>query len=429
MWRRISILIIVAGFSIQGAWGQSRANSPYSIFGLGDMYTSGYLQYPEYGGSATGYMKRNRINFANPAAYRAIDSMRFVLDFGFTNNNKFMEDQNTSQTANDFNFTYYAFGFRVTPWWHASVGLMPVSNRNYFIGLNNTDNEIYNETYYVGSGNLNKVYLGQSFSIIENLSVGLNLTYLFGEHIETKTILFPDAPFMRNTQESYKKQIQDFGLETGIMYTKPLGNFRSLHIGATYTPLQNIDFKEDFILGATTGENLQDPANNIIKDTTSFYEEDARTFKLPQSFSIGASLTDPRKYTASVSFDYSMWGSTVNPNLEDRLTSLQNSFRISGGYSFIPKWNSATSYFHRASYVFGAFFEQQYMDVNGKNINGFALSLGFGAPIRRVGAKINVGVELGQRGTLKENLIRENYIKVNLKFNFSEIWFFERKYD
>src|SRR6056297_379540 len=232
MWRRISILIIVAGFSLQGAWGQSKANSPYSIFGLGDMYTSGYLQYPEFGGAATGIMQKNRINFANPAAYRAIDSMRFVLDFGFTNTNKYMEDQNASQTDNDFNFTYYAFGFRVTRWWHASIGMMPVSNRNYKITLKSAPEitDAY-ETYYVGNGNLNKVYFGQSFSILENLSVGVNLTYLFGELIETKTILFPDAPFMRNTQESYKKQIQDFGVKTGIMYTQPLSDYRSLHIG------------------------------------------------------------------------------------------------------------------------------------------------------------------------------------------------------
>lgn len=426
MWRKLSILIVLAGIAL-GAWGQSKSNSPYSVFGLGDIYTPGYIQYPEYGGASSGLLEKNRINFSNPAAYRAIDSMRFLIDFALSGTTRRIADENDSHITTDFNFTYYAIGFRIMPWWHASIGLTPVSNRNYRIGLRSNVNDISSETYYIGKGNLNQAYIGQSFSILPNLSVGFNVKYLFGEMTETKTILFPQT--FRNTQEGYTKQIHDFGFDAGLMYTQPLANDKSLNIGLTYTPLQAISYTEEYLFGAGGGENLEDINDNVILDTTAFYKGRERSFNLPQSFSVGASYVVPREKTATVAFDMSLWDETENNNLENAATTLNNSYRISSGYSFIPKWNAASSYFKRMTYVFGAFFEKQYMNVRDENIHNMAISAGVGFPIRRAGMTLNIGAEAGQRGMLKNDLIKENYIKLNIKLNFREVWFFERKYD
>ncbi|HKK60784.1 MAG TPA: hypothetical protein VJ937_14985 [Salinivirga sp.] len=426
MWRKLSILIVLAGIALS-AWGQSKSNSPYSVFGLGDIYTPGSIQFPEYGGASSGLLEKNKINFSNPAAYRAIDSMRFLIDFALTSATRQIADENDSHITHDFNFTYYAVGFRVTPWWHASIGLTPVSNRNYRIGINSSMNGISSETYYVGRGNLNQAYLGQSFSITPNLSVGFNVKYLFGELTEAKTILFPQT--FRNTQEGYTKQIHDFGFDAGIMYTHSLPNDKRLNVGFTYTPLQAIDYTEDYLFGAGDVYNVEDINDNIILDTTAYYEDRERSFNLPQSFSFGASYVVPREKTATVAFDMSLWDDAENNNLENNATTLSNSYRISSGYSFIPKWNAASSYFKRMTYVFGAFFEKQYMDVQGENINNMAISAGVGLPIRRAGMTLNIGAEVGQRGMVKNDLIQENYIKLNIKLNFREVWFFERKYD
>lgn len=426
MWRRLSIIIIAAGLTAQGLLGQSKTNSPYSIFGVGDFYSSGYIQYPEYGGAATGLLKKNKINFSNPATYRAIDSMRFVIDFGFNSKFKQLSDQNTTQISKDFNFSYYAVGFRITRWLHTSIGLSPVSNRNYRIRLSQTGSD---ETYYIGSGNLNKAYIGQSVSILPNLSLGYNVNYTFGEFVETKTILYPNTNFARNTQEGYSKQIQDVSFNTGVMYTHKPSEDKKWNIGLTYAPEQEINYKEDYLFGATTGNSLEDISDNTILDTSKNYTNKKRSFKIPHTFSIGLSYEDYLNQTATLEFNYALWDEADNTTIENTRTKLNNSFKVSGGYSFIPKWNSASSYFERTTYVFGAFFERQYMDIENENINAFALSAGIGMPIKRVGAMINVGIELGQRGTLNNELISEQYIKLNLKFNFKEVWFFEKKYD
>lgn len=429
MWRRVSIFIIAIIFAISGAWGQSKTNSPYSIFGLGDLYSPGYVQFPEYGGAGTALLQKNIINFTNPAAYRGIDSMRFVIDFAFNGNYKQLSDENSSTVDKDLNFTYYAIGFRAKPWWHISLGVTPMSNRNYRIGIVNNDFDIKSKTYYIGSGNLNQVYFGSSFSITPNLSVGINVEYLFGVLTETKTILFPLEPFMRNTQEGYNRRIHDIGFTTGLLYTKYLSNSKRMNFGLTYRPKKKINFTEDYLFGATTGSNLDNIENNSIIDTTKYSENVDKYFYLPHSFSLGVSYSEYLKRTVTFAFDYALWKETTNTSIENNLTEFQNSFRISGGYDFTPKWNSATSYFKRSTYVFGAFFEQQYMKVNDQNINAFAFSAGIKMPIRRVNGIVNLGFEIGQKGMIKENLIRENYIKLNLKFNFREVWFFERKFD
>jgi hypothetical protein len=429
MWRRVSIFIIAIIFAISGAWGQSSTNSPYSIFGLGDLHSAGYIQFPEYGGASTALLQKNIINFSNPAAYRGIDSMRFVIDFAFSGNYSELSDGNNKATDKDVGFSYYAVGFRALPWWHISMGVTPLSNRNYRIGLSNSNFGIASETYYIGKGNLNQVYFGSSFSILPNLSAGFNVQYLFGVLSETKTILFPNELFMRNTQEGYTRRIHDFSFSTGLLYTKDISESEKMNFGLTYTPKKKVQFTEDYLFGATTGNNLDNIEDNTIQDTTAYYDDLDRHFYLPHSFSLGVSYSKHLKQTATFAVDYSLWKETENTSIESTITEFQNSFRVSGGYDFTPKWNSPTSYFKRSTYVFGAFFEQQYMKVNNQNINAFAVSAGIKMPIRRVNALLNIGLEVGQQGMLKEDLIRENYIKLNLKFNFREVWFFERKFD
>jgi len=36
---------------------------------------------------------------------------------------------------------------------------------------------------------------------------------------------------------------------------------------------------------------------------------------------------------------------------------------------------------------------------------------------------------MGQRGTLKENLIKENYIQVSLNLSLYDIWFVKRRFN
>ena len=42
---------------------------------------------------------------------------------------------------------------------------------------------------------------------------------------------------------------------------------------------------------------------------------------------------------------------------------------------------------------------------------------------------IDLGVEIGKRGTLDNNLIRQNFINFRVGINFADKWFMKRLYD
>jgi len=42
---------------------------------------------------------------------------------------------------------------------------------------------------------------------------------------------------------------------------------------------------------------------------------------------------------------------------------------------------------------------------------------------------VNLAVEVGQRGTLLNNLVRENYLNFNLSFTYNDRWFLRRQFD
>ena len=429
MLKKIKLLLILATASMW-TYGQNN-NSPYSSFGFGELYSPGYIQYPELGGATTGLMLPSKLNFSNPASYRSIDSLRFVLEVGLTNKFTVLQDENNTAQNTNFNISHYAFGFPITKWWHTSFGLLPVSNRNYKIikkdifELDSTTKQ----TSYVGSGNLNKIYFGNAINILPNLSVGANVCYMFGQLYETSTVLFPDALFIRNTQIGYSKFVNGFSIETGLMYTKKLNNNKSLNIGITYSPEVNIDYEEDYLSGAIFGSNIENIKDNTVIDTSDYYTDSARSFTLPNNFGIGFSYYEPGKRLLTVDAKFSLWNSISENTLQNNITTYKNNLRIGAGYSYTPKWNHATKYYKRMTYRVSAFYNDGYIKVNNKPITEFAISAGLGFPIRRVGALINAGIEIGQKGLIKNNLVKENYIKLNFKINFTEIWFLEKKYD
>lgn len=80
-------------------------------------------------------------------------------------------------------------------------------------------------------------------------------------------------------------------------------------------------------------------------------------------------------------------------------------------------------------YRLGASFTRTQIEVAGTDINQYGISMGLGFPLIKSRSKINVAVELLQRGTTKNNLIKEQYINFHLGFAFNDIWFIKRRYD
>jgi hypothetical protein len=50
-------------------------------------------------------------------------------------------------------------------------------------------------------------------------------------------------------------------------------------------------------------------------------------------------------------------------------------------------------------------------------------------PLGGTFSNINIGLEIGKRGTKYYNLVEENYINISVGLSLSDKWFVKRKFD
>ena len=86
-------------------------------------------------------------------------------------------------------------------------------------------------------------------------------------------------------------------------------------------------------------------------------------------------------------------------------------------------------YFKRVTYRAGGYYEKSYMKVNGKNLSAYGITLGCSLPISRLNNALNLAVDLGERGSLKDNMVRERYVQFIINVNIHDLWFIKPKYD
>jgi hypothetical protein len=67
----------------------------------------------------------------------------------------------------------------------------------------------------------------------------------------------------------------------------------------------------------------------------------------------------------------------------------------------------------------------------GQSIDELGLSLGMGIPVRRILSQpmLHASLEVAQRGTLNQGLVREQMIRLSLGLTLNDTWFIKRRYD
>ena len=105
----LSVLLIIS-FSVSAQEGTYGAYSPYSIFGIGDLSKDGSAFNKSMGGVGIATRNRRFINYTNPAAVTARDSLSFMADFGIEQNNKYFAQGDLRSAHNTFNILHHCMG-------------------------------------------------------------------------------------------------------------------------------------------------------------------------------------------------------------------------------------------------------------------------------------------------------------------------------
>jgi hypothetical protein len=151
--------------------------------------------------------------------------------------------------------------------------------------------------------------------------------------------------------------------------------------------------------------------------------------EIPSELGLGITLRKKDKWLVGADYIRQDWSSvSFGPTAGvDFSPAVSNSFRV--GFEYIPNRYDIRYYSRRITYRGGAYYENTYMKVNGNQINSMGITLGATLPVLRLYNGLGLSLDMGQRGSLKNNLIRERYVMFNISFSLHDIWFIKYRYD
>ena len=400
----------------------NNTSSPYSRYGLGELHHYSFGRSTAMGGASIASRDGQQINLANPASYSAIDSLGFMFEFGVDGKiSKFKNDLGESK-ASDINFQYFAMNFQINNHIGASLGMVPFSDVGYNVVVEeDVPNTGLTRTTYYGAGTISNAYFGMAFEPWKFLAVGANLNYYFGMLNRNTEVVFPSSDYY-NIQEYKSLRLNDFSFDFGLQATIPINKNNKFIVGAIFerNPKYNAKFSD------ITQKNISS-GQSIDQDTLYYAEEQDGVVEFPYAYGLGLSYVKDSKLEINADYYHQAWGDAIFLGSKPPFLTDLNKFAV--GAEWIPDKFSIKSYFDRIAYRIGFHYEQTYLIFGDNQIDDFGISFGVGLPVYRSKSTINVAAEFGKKGTMENNLILENYARLNLMVNIYDLWFIKRRFD
>lgn len=380
-------------------------SSPYSVFGLGNLDGTQAGTGSAMGGTGIAFLSEQSLNLKNPASIGGLDSLITIFEIGFAGTSTLYVTGNTRQSLFDANFRYIAMGFRIAPRWAVDFGVRPYSSIGYTINESayiEGTNQTYNKTFS-GSGGVNQVFLGNSYKILRNLNLGINVGYLFGTLTHSES---SDFTYYSLVNQTYLSNVDlNFGLNYQLVRDKWKYN-----IGLTFDNGKSLYTKNvSTLITSVDHTTLKTTGNDL---------------KVPQSFGIGLAF-EKDFLRGGIDFEKQRWQDIV---FENSMLATRNTNRLSMGFE-IPSLGERRNGSRMIFYRFGAEYSQSYMVIKGFPINYRSVSFGAGIPVKGALSALNLSLELGKNGTNQGGLTEENFCTLHLDLSLKELWFVKRKYD
>ena len=437
MIRKIEKLIILAVFlvvsiSVSAQDGTYGAYSPYSIYGIGDISKEGTAYNKTKGGTGIATRNRKFINYLNPAAVTARDSLSFMADFGLVQNNTVFKQGDLKSGHNTFNIYDFVLSFPIYRSSAFMVGITPYSDVGYDFSSIETDPDIIGNTGNIsydsfGSGSVYQMFVGAGVTFWKRLSVGAELIYYFGNMDKVTNMNYSNTSY-RSVNSGSDLMVRGVTGKYGLQYEQKLGGDLTLTVGATYrmgTNMKGYSTNYRYANQSSVTDTLRYNVDTLARSGVRFGDE----------LGIGVALKGGEKWTAEFNYLRSDWrktsmdkvdGFSVNGEMDFRNTVSQ-SFRA--GFEIVPNRNDIRYYLRRCAYRAGVYYDQEYYKVNGLGVDTFGITLGVTLPVFRWYNGVSLGVDFGQRSMNRHNMIRERFVMFNIGFNIHDIWFQKPRYN
>ena len=405
-------------------FAQESTSSPYSIYGIGDIKFKGSVENRSMG-SISVLPDSIHINIQNPAQLACLKLTGLALGGTYANTKSKTETQEAK--ARRTSLDYMIVGIPVGKV-GIGFGLIPYSSVGYKIGrtanVTNNNNETIRSiiSRYNGIGGVNKVFLGFGYRLTKNINIGGDLQYNFGT-IETNSLQY-QTDLQYGSRENNVSDLRGVNFDLGITYQTKVNSKYSFFSSLAYTPeavLTSGNTRNIEIVLVTSSSVRPVETQNIgVADTK---------IKLPSKLSFGSGFGQVKKWLVGGEISFIQNSVMSNRFTDINGATFENSVRYSLGGFFIPNYNSYSSYYKRIVYRGGVRYENTGLVIQDKSITDFAANIGLGMPLGGTFTNINIGLEIGRRGTKYYNLVEENYINLSVGLSLSDKWFVKRKFD
>jgi len=420
--KQIIVVFLLCVANMQLAVGQA-THSPYSSIGVGDIVEPYLPAHAGMGGLGISNGSPWYLNSVNPALlhYNAFSAFSATLvgESKSINQEGFDTYSAGSGSLRNLAMSFPLKAGKVS----TAIGLMPLTsvnyNYSYLASMSGASDTTINTNS--GEGGYNQMYLATGINVFKGLSIGLKGIYVFGATKKEYSSYAPTLSTPNYTPVYFdRSSAKDFAFGAGLSYRQKLGENLHLNLGFTYDHEMSLKTERLVRVEQRTGST-----GILFADTLKNNVEEI--LQLPAKYGFGVSLTSLGKWLVGVDYIMQDWTNYVGP--ATNIGTLTNREKYIVGVEFTPDANSVSNYLSRVTYRAGFNFEKTPYVVNQQQINDFGINFGWSLPLPKNYSSIDFGFEFGNRGTVSDFLIKENYIKMHFGVSFNDRWFVRPKFN
>lgn len=437
--KRIPVLLLLIELGLATASAQDGGGSPYSAYGLGDLFTTGQATQAMMAGGGLALTEPYSVVPGNPAAYPSL--LRPVFEVGMMFRNRTSSSTLAQSTGKDAKFMGFSLGVPFGKGnWGLAFGLTPLSEVDYALAREGSTNSDPVQYKYTGSGGLDRAFVGlgrnvyrQQLDSLENLGhrvdIGADFNFIFGSLDQRRDAIYSRDAGYSNVRAFSTMILRAPALNLCAAWQGDLtrkkhrddGNWRwTVGLSASLPVEFSARYREE-VYTYVTGSGIES-----IRDTVS-RSESKGTIRLPigTGIAVGAN-NDQWGLTAEVR--QRNWGTTeVDVPAYSMAAPMQDALSYLAAARFRP--SSEGGVLARSVYRLGVRYDQQPQQVHGQGLGGAGVSAGVSIPLNMVQTNswLHIGGEFGQRGTTENGLLRERHLVLWVGLAFTpwrgERWF------
>ena len=424
----LAVVLALAAAGGARAQGQNNYGSIYSLYGFGERVEFGTSQSAMLGHAGVALRSGTYRTLTNPALWSdaAVTTFSAAASVAAVRGEDALTAEPSVGTAGDLAGLH--LGVPLLPGRLGLVlGYRPYSRVNYRSAVRDlvlVEGDTARYTVNLeGAGGLQQLGGGLGLRLGSAVQIGASADLVFGTQETVQRTDFDGASFLEPRQ-SEATRVWGLSATVGAAVTARAlaSDDDALTVGASVRLPTALDARRSVVIG-----------ESLDRDT--LVAERSGDATLPLVARAGLAYQAGPRWLATAEGLYEPWGafdSTLpvggyDPGGAD---ALRDRLRVGGGLEVTPAGREfRAGVLRRSSYRLGGYAERGLYAPGGEGVTTLALTGGVSVPNRFTGARLDLGVELGTRGSTEGVLVRDTFVKGTVSLNFGERWFVRRRFD